>query len=591
MFWRRAFSAVIDIVFIYCIGYLMHLLIMRWIFINPFIEFAVSWVLYYSICYRFFNGRTLAKALTSLQVVSDNNERTSLRQILIRDVVSKFFILLVIPSYVIHRLHFYQKSQVLITVVFILALTLIMLVLFFIYKKPWWEMVASTKTIRNRLADRFLRFVSFIAIAGIFVITIYIKVSYYVNDWQHFGTRCFPEYPVNTETKKYADFIKTHSRDPVEYVFGLFDKYDLVVLDERIHPEYTQYKLISKIVGDQRFAVKVGNIYTECGSQSFQDTLNRYMNTVFPNEDTLNKITAWLQNNSSALWPIWGNTNLFDFLKYVNMINTHSADSLKINWYFTDIPVNWETMTPSSFQKIPRWDKRDKIMADRIAAVYKDKLAKNEKRKKGLVIMNHRHGFGLIRDRDGKKTSHFFNKYCTTALLMDALPGKVCNVLINRVPFGVFSTIFGPVQHGKWDKAFEIAGNPDVGFNFENSPFGSDNFDDYLWNSSAELQYKDVFTGFIFYKPLEQHINKVGFPYMLYHFEDSLIRRSGCLGESYTEAIKNEIINQYKGKTETWSIPYAIYYNWIVNIGFSFMIALALIICLIFYLSKMRGIK
>jgi hypothetical protein len=244
-------------------------------------------------------------------------------------------------------------------------------------------------------------------------------------------------------------------------------------------------------------------------------------------------------------------------------------------------------MTPSSFQKIPRREKRDKIMADRIAAVYKNKLAKNERRKKGLVIMNHRHGFGLIRDRNGKKTSHFFNTYCTTAFLMDALPGKVCNVLINRVPFGV-GNVFGPVQHGKWDKAFEIAGNPNVGFNFENSPFGSDNFDDYLWNSSAELQYKDVFTGFIFYKPLEKHINKIGFPYMLYHFEDSLIRRSRCLGESFSEVNKNEIVNQDKEKTVTWGMPYAVYYNWIVNIGYSFIIALTLIICLIFYLTKIK---
>jgi len=590
MFWRRAFSALIDIVFIYCIGYLVHLLIMRWIFINPFLEFAVSWVLYYSICYRFFNGRTLAKALTGLQVVSDNNERTSLRQIFIRDVVSKFFILLVIPSYVIHRLHFYQKSQVLITVVFIMSFTVIMLVLFFIYKKPWWEMVSSTKTIRNRLAGKLLLFVSFIAIASTFLITIYIKISPSLNNLKLAGIRYFPEYPVNSETKKYAEFIKAHSRDPVEYVFDLFEKYDLVVLNERLHPEYTQYELISKIVGDQRFSVKVGNIYTECGSQSFQDTLNRYMNTTFPNEDSLNKATAWLQNNSSALWPSWGNTNLFDFLKYVNKINNHSPDSLKIKWYFTDIPVNWETMTPSSFQNIPRRAKRDKIMADRIVAIYKDKLAKNERRKRGLVIMNHRHGYGLIRDRNGKKTSHFFNTYCTTAFLMDALPGKICNVLINRVPFGV-GNVFGPVQCGKWDKAFEIAGNPNVGFNFENSPFGSDNFDDYLWNSSSELQYKDVFTGFIFYKPLGQHIKKIGFPYMLYHFEDSLIRRTGCLGESLSEANKNEIVNHDKDKTESWGMPYAVYYNWIVNIGVSFMIALTLIICLIFYLIKMKGIK
>jgi len=585
MFWRRVFSALIDFVFIYCIGLLAHLGIMRWIFIDPFVEFAVGWVLYYTVCYRFFNGRTLAKALTGLQVVSVTNERTGLRQVLIREVVSKFILLLIIPSYVIHRLHFYQKSQVWTTAVCILIIAAIMLVLFFIYKRPWWELVSSTKTIRNRVTGRLLRFVSFIAIASISVMTIYVKISPSVKNFRLANIKYFPEYPVNTETRKYADFIKTHSRDPVEYVFSLFDKYDLVVLDERLHPEYTQYELISKIVSDPRFTGKIGNIYTEFGTQSFQDTLTRYLNTVFPNEDTLNKATAWLQNNSCALWPSWGFTNVFDFLKFVNKINAHVPDSLKINWYFTDIPVNWSKMTRLTFQKIPRKEKRDKIMADRITVIYKDKVAKHEKKKKGLVIMNHWHGFGLIRDRDGEKTSHFLNTLCATAILMDSLPGKVCNVLINTVPFGVYGTIFGPVQHGKWDKAFEIAGNPNTGFNFTNSLFGSDNFDDFLWNSSSELQYKDVFTGFIFYKPLEQHITKVGFPYMLYNFEDTLLRRSACLGDKYKELVKNDIINKAPGlnKTVSQGLPYAFYYNDIVNIGISFIIALTLIICLIFY--------
>jgi uncharacterized RDD family membrane protein YckC len=585
MFWRRAFSTLIDLVFIYCTGLLAHMLIMRWIFFDPFIEFAICWVLYYTLCYRFFNGRTLAKVITGLQVVSWNNERTTPRQIVTREVVSKFILLLVIPSYVIHRLHFYQKSQVWTTTVFILIIAFIMLVLFFMFKRPWWELVSSTKTIRKREGGRLIRFVSFIAIAGISVMTIYFKISPSVKDFRLANIRCFPEYPVNAETREYAGFIKTHSQEPVEYVYGLFGKYDLVVLDERLHPEYTQYELISKIVADPRFAVRIGNIYTECGSQSYQDTLTRYLNTVFPNEDTLNKATAWLENNSSALWPIWGNTNLFDFLKFVNKINTHSPDSLKINWYCTDIPMNWTKMTRLKFQNIPRREKRDKIMANRIVTIYKDKVAKNEKKKKGLVIMNHWHGFGLIRDRNGIKTGHFFNTLCATAILMDSLPGKACNVLINTVPFGLFGTLFGPVRHGKWDKAFETAGNPNVGFNFENSPFGSDNFDNFLWNSSSELKYKDVYTGFIFYKPLEQHIKKEGFPDMLCNFKDTLIRRSACLGESYTEAVKN-LIREDKDKTETEGMPYAFYYNWTVNIGFSFIIALTLIICLVFFKSN-----
>jgi RDD family len=594
MFWRRAFSALIDIVFIYCIGYLVQQSIIQFVWIDLFTVFAITWILYYSVCYSLLKGRTLVKVITGLQVITNTNKEIGVRYILIREVVCKFFILLLIPYYLVIHTHIYKSSQfqiaIQIALISIVVLIIITLGLFFIFKKAWWELVSSTKTIKFPVAHRSLRFVSFMAIVIIYAMTVFMKINPFFNDSKNFKTTFYPEYPVNAESRKYADYIKTHSQNPVDYVFSLFDKYDLVVLSERLHPEYTQYELISKIISDNRFSDKIGNIYTECGSISFQDTLNTYLNTVFPCEDSLNMATALLQRNSDALWPLWGNTNLFDLLKHVNKLNSYSVDSLKINWYFTDIPVNWETMTPLNYLKLSRWEKRDKIMADHIIDIYRNKLEKNEKRKKGLVIMNWRHGYGLIRDMNGKKTSHYFNKTNTTAFLQDSLPNKVCNILINTVRFGPsgFGVFFPPIQNGKWDRAFTVVGIPDVGFNFENSPFGYDNFDAYIGNPSDELKYKDVFTGFIFYKPLEQHINKTGFPYMLYNFEDSLIRRAKCVSTSFAESEKN-LITMYKNdKIYTEAVPYALFYNLIVNIGFSVIIFLTLIICWIFYLTKIK---
>ncbi|MCX6281152.1 MAG: RDD family protein [Bacteroidetes bacterium] len=590
MFWRRFFSALIDLEFVYCAAFLTHLLISQWFYYDFFIGFAFCCVIYYTVCYLFFNGRTLAKSITSLQVVSTGNNKATAKQIVTREVVCIFFLALLLPSYIIHRIHFYTKAQIWSTLAVLIIAAIIMLVMFFILKRPWWELASSTKTIKNREKRGLIRFASFLATAIIFTLTIYIKISYCSDDRNHFWTRNIPEYPVNTETKMYADFIKMHSVNPVDYVFRLFEKYDLVVLDERLHPEVTQYELISKIVGDPRFTEKVGNLYTELISQTYQDSLTHYLNTAFPNEDTLNKATAWLETNTDGLWPIWGNTNLFDFLKFVNKLNTHADDSLKINWYCTDIPMDWTKMTASKYQDLPRKEKRDKIMADRITSIYRDKAAKNEKRRKGLVIMNWMHGYGLIRDRNGIKTGHFFNNHYTTAILMDSLPGKVCNVIINRGPLGLYTTCFGPAQHGKWDKAFDIAGNPDAGFDFENSPFGNDNFDDFLWNSSSELKYKDVFTGFIFYKPLEQHIQKDGFLYMLYNFKDTLLRRSSCISESYKEG-NREYISYNNGKTEVRDIPYALYYNLILNVGLPIIIAITLLLCLLAYITTVKPYK
>jgi hypothetical protein len=581
MFWRRAISALIDIVFISCISYLVRLLIIQFIFIDSFTVFAIVLLL---------NGRTLTKVITGLQVIANKNEEIAAKHIIIREVVSKLFILLLIPYYLLNGIKFYEKSHILIAVAFIIALVIITVGVLLLFKKTWWESLSRTKTTKNTATHKTLRLISFIAIISVFIITIFVKIYPIIKDSQQFETVFYPKYPINKETKEYASFIKIHSQDPVDYVFSLFEKYDLVVLSERMHPEYSQYELILKIISDKRFADKIGNIYTECGSISFQDTLNNYLNTVFTNEDSLNKATALLQRNSNAIWPLWVNTNLFDLLKLVNKLNSNSVDSLKINWYFTDIQVNWETMTPSNYQKQVQNDSRDKIMADHIINVYKNKLLKNERRKKGLVIMNFRHGYGLIGDDKGEKIRHYFNKTNTTAFLMDSLPNKVCNVMISTVSMQ-FGILFTPIQNGKWDRAFSIIGNPDIGFDFVNSPFGQDKFDGFVGNPSDELKYKDVFTGFIFYKPLEQHIKKEGFPYMLYNFEDSLIRRAKCVSLSHAETCNNVIKYFKKNNISTESLHYAFLYNLIINIGLSVVILLSLILSLLLFVIQWKETK
>jgi hypothetical protein len=365
-------------------------------------------------------------------------------------------------------------------------------------------------------------------------------------------------------------------------VFNLFGKYDLVVLSERVHSECTQYEFISDILSDNRFIVNIGNIYIELGSVSFQDTVNTYLHTIYPDEDSLNKATAFLQRNSNGVWPLWTNTNLFDFFKHINKINSALPDSLKINLYFTDLPVDWETMTAEKYPK-QFLRNRDKVMAENIIHVYKDKLQINEKRKKGLVIMNTRHGYGI-------NLPEVIN---TTAILMDSLPNKVGNVMINSISFLNYFILSPLTQHGKWDKAFAVTGNSNVGFDFVGSPFGTDQFDAFLkFKTPDSLKYQDIFSGFIFYKPLEEHIHKEGFPYMLYNFEDTLIRRAECVSPSHAENWKKLInLNYYHDKDDFETIPYAIFYNLITKVGFSILIIIIWVISWIIYIINRKKNK
>jgi hypothetical protein len=122
-----------------------------------------------------------------------------------------------------------------------------------------------------------------------------------------------------------------------------------------------------------------------------------------------------------------------------------------------------------------------------------------------------------------------------TGFLMAACPGKVANVMVNGTgllvgqrgnPMGATA-----IQDGKWDAAFAAAGNPNRGFDFKGSPFGGDSFDYFPVPVPLRYTYQDVFTGFVFYKPLAEHRMSFGVAGLLDPaFTAELVRRCQITG-------------------------------------------------------------
>lgn len=120
--------------------------------------------------------------------------------------------------------------------------------------------------------------------------------------------------------------------------------------------------------------------------------------------------------------------------------------------------------------------------------------------------------------------------------IFDKYPGKVANVYLNHVAYTDKADegqkdklkIFQgpqqvPIQDGKWDASFKIAGKENIGFDFKNSPFGKDHLD--IWpDTSIGYHYQDIFTGFVFYLPLEKHKLSFGVKNFLYgvNFEEMI---------------------------------------------------------------------
>ncbi len=90
---------------------------------------------------------------------------------------------------------------------------------------------------------------------------------------------------------------------------------------------------------------------------------------------------------------------------------------------------------------------------------------------------------------------------------------------------------------GKWDAAFAVLGYPSLGFDFQGSPFGSDEFDYFAVPFPIGRKYQEIFTGYVFYKPLDEHRMTFAIPGLLDpSFAGEMLKRCQIKGENRSAA-------------------------------------------------------
>ncbi len=349
----------------------------------------------------------------------------------------------------------------------------------------------------------------------------------------------------NARLAKYITFIKGTDLPPKSYILNLFNDHDIVILCERYHAEVKQYDLIIDIIKDQRFIDKVGNVCTEIGSVNYADSINNYLK--YSSNDT-NEADIKLKHFQREMnfYPIWNNPNYYNLLKTVYGLNRKLDLSKRVNLYACDLYYDWYSISSWNDRKHFMHVKRDSVMAVNIIKRFEQ--IKSEKRKKLLVILNEYHSFinPEWQDKDGfTSAGQFLSKRYGIQI--------IANVLINTIG----ETQQSPetlIQEGYWDAAFDLVGNPTIGFDFRNSPFGNDHFD-YVISTTDKLKYKDMFTGMVFYSPLKDHKQVYGVPGIVDStFRSELYRRYEIM---YPNELKKKgieaIVNDYNiPRTETY---------------------------------------
>jgi hypothetical protein len=334
----------------------------------------------------------------------------------------------------------------------------------------------------------------------------------------------------------YVRFLQQKHQTPVDYLLGLFQTNDLVVICERAHAEVTQYDLIYTLVSDPRFQKRVRNVFTEVGTSALRPVVESLLTDGTLSEAQLEEKLRYIAQNFD-FEPLWEKTNIFDFLRKLHYLNRSLARDRQVHVYPSGIEFHWESMSREKWKEFrQQLGRRDQIMAENVIGKFKE-LREARDQTKALVIMNYRHAFPhLLAGRRVENTAGF---------LMAAFPAKVANVMINSIGLLPGSTdqrvVTTALQEGKWDAAFAVVGNPAVAFDFRGSPLGEDAFD-YFPFVPHHLRYQDVFTGFVFFKPLEAHRQSFGLPGLLdASFGEELTRRVSITGDPIEGDIHQEL--------------------------------------------------
>jgi hypothetical protein len=214
------------------------------VFIETVLLFIMMAFIYYILSY-WIAQQTFGKYLLEIKLAQKDDKKLSIPVILKREIC-KFGIGYWFPLGIFYFLLDWSVNTYA-NILRILALNLIVLILYYIIKgETWWDTIAKTNKQKVALSRK-SKYLSTLALAS-FIVLSYLVFMLYNNinnpaqekllgfhvPFKHI------EYPNNAKVLPYQQFLEQHQQDPKEYLLGLFDKYDIVILCENLHTEDTQ---------------------------------------------------------------------------------------------------------------------------------------------------------------------------------------------------------------------------------------------------------------------------------------------------------------------------------------------------------------
>ena len=347
----------------------------------------------------------------------------------------------------------------------------------------------------------------------------------------------------NDSIKPYIHFLENNRfLSAKEYILSKFEKYDIVILSERLHPDITQYDVILDVVKDKRFQ---GHIYTEVGVANMSERLNNFLlNSTFTKEEKERELLSIYRDIDYSV--CWENYNYYQLISEVYEINRNRKNEEKIMIFPTDVAFDWNDFTTSEacnlffnlMENPANGIDRNVIMGKNFVRFYETVKYRNPNKQKALVIQNTYHGYTRIPTYRDLPTEP--NIYSTGEYIYKTYPDKTFGIYINGMKNGEFGRLS---NNGIIDAAFEYTKKDNVGFDVKGTPIGNAKFDLYNFGGTdyIDVNFDYIFDGMIFYKPLKELVSKQGIP-NLYpkEFEEQFFKRSALENNQTLEEAKND---------------------------------------------------
>jgi hypothetical protein len=220
-------------------------------------------------------------------------------------------------------------------------------------------------------------------------------------------------------------------------------------------------------------------------------------------------------------------------------------DIEKISVTPTEMPFSWkqvQTMTAKEFETtvLEMWKHKDLIMGNNAINELYRIFDGADLRKKALIIYNMPHSCRYFK---------YSEKYPFFAyqIIADRFPGRVANVMLNWAVFSDADDGYYYLSNGgKLDAAFAACDYKSIGFDLTNSPFEELVYDiDREVPLDNKVKMKDVYHGFIFYKPVFEWVIGIGVPNLdKIDCKDEIARRTRVY-ENTKKVNKNDEFRYY----------------------------------------------